>query len=79
VSLRKRISDTARNPDRGPPAETTDARSESNVLLTFALYAGIFLIPYVFAWFTLGERHGTLARVISFTWMIITIAALVTT
>lgn len=79
MSLRKRISETARKPAPVLPAETTIARGEGSALLTFALYLGIFLLPYIFAWFTLREGHGTVARVISFTWMIITIAALLTT
>ena len=34
---------------------------------------GIFLLPIVFAWFTLRKGHTTKAKVISFMWMIIPI------
>ena len=34
---------------------------------------GIFVIPIVFAWFTLRKGHSTTARVVSFVWMVISI------
>lgn len=34
---------------------------------------GIFFLPYIFSWFTLRQGYTTLARVVSFGWMIILI------
>lgn len=47
-----------------------DCRSVS-LLLGF----GIFLAPYIFAWFTLRQGHSVIARSISFAWLIIFIVA----
>ena len=41
-----------------------------------ALGLGIFLLPFVFAWFTLRQGYSTRARVISFGWMILFIFAM---
>jgi hypothetical protein len=35
----------------------------------FLLGFGIFLLPFIFAWFTLRRGYSTLARVLSFGWM----------
>lgn len=37
----------------------------------FLLGLGIFLLPLIFAWFTLRQGHTTRARVISFVWLIL--------
>lgn len=37
----------------------------------FLLGLGIFVLPLVFAWFTLRQGHTTRARVISFIWLIL--------
>lgn len=36
---------------------------------------GIFLLPIVFAWFTLRKGHSTLSRVVSFGWMAVLVVA----
>lgn len=36
---------------------------------------GIFLLPLIFAWFTLRRGQTTRARVISFAWLVITLIA----
>ena len=36
---------------------------------------GIFLLPVIFAWFTLRKGHSTLSRVLSFIWLVITLIA----
>ncbi|MDO4896145.1 MAG: DUF4236 domain-containing protein [Moraxella sp.] len=37
----------------------------------FLLGFGIFILPIIFAWFTLRQGHTTRARVISFAWLIL--------
>ena len=39
--------------------------------MSFLLGAGIFLFPIIFAWFTLRKGYSTLARIITFVWLII--------
>lgn len=42
--------------------------------MSFLLGLGIFLIPIIFAWFTLRQGYSTLARAVSFIWLILTLA-----
>lgn len=37
---------------------------------------GIFLLPVIFAWFTLRKGHSLISRIISFVWMILVLAAM---
>lgn len=39
------------------------------------LGGGIFVMPYIFAWFTLRKGYSTAARVISFGWMVLVVGA----
>lgn len=39
----------------------------------FLLGFGIFLLPLIFAWFTLRQGHTTRARVISFLWLVLSL------
>lgn len=43
-----------------------------------ALGIGVLLLPFVFAWFTMRKGHSTVARVISFGWLILIIISVVT-
>ena len=49
-----------------PPAA---AQSEKRRSVGFLLGLGIFLLPYVFAWFTLRKGHTQAARIVSLAWM----------
>ncbi len=42
--------------------------------VSILLGIGIFFIPLIFAWFTLRKGHSTLARVLSFVWLIASIS-----
>ncbi|HEX8266954.1 MAG TPA: DUF3862 domain-containing protein [Pyrinomonadaceae bacterium] len=37
--------------------------------VSFLLGLGIFLMPYIFSWFTLRKGHTTTAKIISFVWL----------
>ena len=37
---------------------------------------GIFLVPIIFAWFTLRQGYSTVSRAISMVWMVIYMAAM---
>lgn len=37
--------------------------------VSFLLGLGIFLLPYIFAWYTLRKGHSMISRVISFAWL----------
>lgn len=39
------------------------------------LYIGVFMMPYVFAWFLLRRRHGWKARALGFGWLLLTVGA----
>ena len=41
--------------------------------MSILLGIGIFLIPIIFVWFTLRQGYSTLARVVSFVWLILTL------
>jgi hypothetical protein len=41
------------------------------------LGVGIFLIPFLFSWFTLRQGYTTQARVLSFLWLIFNIIAVI--
>lgn len=43
--------------------------------VSLALALGIFLLPIIFAWFTLRQDHSTLSRVVSFIWLILFVLA----
>ena len=36
----------------------------------YLLYVGIFFLPWIFAWFTLSDRHSKYVKVIAFGWLI---------
>lgn len=40
-------------------------------VVSFPLGLGIFFFPLIFAWFTLRQGHSTLAKVLSFGWLIL--------
>lgn len=50
-------------PPFNPPAP------QANRKVSILLGIGIFLFPLIFAWFTLRKGHSTLAKVISFGWL----------
>lgn len=51
--------------------EYDDDEYEYERSVGFLLGLGIFLLPLIFAWFTLRQGHTTRARVISFVWLIL--------
>lgn len=69
----KEMSDAAPAcPHCGKPNTTkTDDKRSVGIWLGI----GILILPIIFAWFTLRKGHTVLARVVSFAWLIISIAA----
>ena len=57
------------NNDIPPPLSYQNDSRKVSIMLGL----GIFFLPYIFSWFTLRQGHTTLARVISFGWMILLI------
>jgi hypothetical protein len=53
-----------------------DEASTDQTSMSIKLKIGVFFIPIVFAWFTLKKGYSTTARVVSFVWLVITLAAL---
>lgn len=45
--------------------------NQSEKSVSILLRIGIFLIPGIFAWFTLRKGYSSLARIVSFSWLII--------
>lgn len=54
---------------------TTSNLSETNNdrKVGLLLGIGIFVLPYIFSWFTLKKGHSTKAKVVSFSWMAFTL------
>ncbi len=52
-----------------PHCGRPNASAEQSRSVGFGLGAGIFLVPLVFAWFTLRKGHTKIARVVSFAWL----------
>nr|WP_201557094.1 DUF4236 domain-containing protein [Psychrobacter sp. 72-O-c] len=52
--------------------ETDTAQRQVSILLGI----GIFLVPIIFAWFTLRQGYSTVSRAISMVWMVIYIFAM---
>ena len=71
----KEISDAAPScPNCGRP--NINARPpERPVSLLLGL--GIFVVPIIFSWFTLRSGHSSIARVITFSWLLFSIALIV--
>lgn len=63
----------ATNRTSRPPIPNQNLRNHRSVSLPLAL--GIFLLPIIFAWFTLRQGHSTISRVVSFIWLILFILA----
>lgn len=55
------------NPAGQPPV------GQSPRKVSFLLGLGIFLIPLIFAWFTLRQGYSTMAKVISFGWLVLSL------
>lgn len=51
------------------PSDIESIYIEGKRPVSFLLGTGIFLMPYIFAWFTLRKGHSALSRVISFGWL----------
>lgn len=70
----KEMSDAAPAcPNCGKPnIKPTQSGNERPVSILLGI--GIFLIPIIFAWFTLRKGHTTRARIITFIWLIFTLA-----
>lgn len=70
VDCNKEMSDAAPAcPNCGRPNEVIGASRSVGL----ALGAGIFLIPLVFAWFTLRKGYSRTAKVVSFAWLAISL------
>ena len=57
-------------PSCGKPNNNAQEQQRSVGIL---LGIGIFLLPIIFAWFTLRKGHTTKAKVISFAWLVLSI------
>ena len=67
----KEMSDSAPAcPNCGKPNKNALVDRSVGILLGI----GIFLIPIIFAWFTLRKGHTTKAKIISFLWLVISVA-----
>jgi hypothetical protein len=55
--------------DPTPASENQAPESTQERSVGLLLGLGIFLIPYIFAWFTLRDGHSTTSRAASFTWL----------
>lgn len=58
-----------------PAAANSEGEDRPHPVRTVFLWLGIFLMPYLFSWFTLREKHGAAARVIALGWMMLCGAA----
>ncbi len=56
-----------------PSIPNQNLRNHRSVSLPLAL--GVFLLPIIFAWFTLRQGHSTISRVVSLIWLILFILA----
>ncbi|QNH52285.1 DUF4236 domain-containing protein [Acinetobacter venetianus] len=67
------------NKKKGPPPLDTyqsqpfvgTSLTQRNRSISILLGLGIFLMPYIFSWFTLRTGYSSIARWISFIWMIV--------
>ncbi len=67
----KEMSDSAQTcPSCGKPNVNAPAEERPVGIL---LGIGIFLIPLIFSWFTLRKGHTTKAKVISFSWLVLSL------
>ena len=53
------------------------ASEKKGIEVSFLLGVGIFLMPFVFAWFLLRDGYSKKSRVISFVWMAISVLTLI--
>lgn len=64
---------TRPRPPPRPAVQSRTTQGERKVGILLAI--GIFVFPYLFAWFTLRKGHSTLSRVLAFVWMIVIVGA----
>lgn len=55
-------------------SQINDFQQEPIRKVSILLGIGIFVMPYIFSWFTLREGYSKLAKIISFTWLAVLIA-----
>jgi hypothetical protein len=55
-------------------SQINDFQQEPIRKVSILLGIGIFVMPYIFSWFTLREGYSKLAKIISFTWLAILLA-----
>lgn len=53
-------------------------QSDGTRKVSFLLGAGIVLMPYIFAWFTLRRGHTFTSRIVSFSWLLFIVYTAVT-
>lgn len=59
-----------------PPPQPINDIDPTQKQVIFMLGIGIFLLPIIFAWFTLRQCYSTVSRAISMVWMVIYIFAM---
>lgn len=52
-------------------------KEKRNVLVTILLWIGIFIFPFIFAWFTLQRKYTKFEKVIAFGWLLLVLFAMV--
>ena len=55
-------------------SQINDFQQEPIRKVSILLGIGIFIMPYIFSWFTLREGYSKLAKIISFTWLAVLLA-----
>lgn len=66
---RTKVNNRSQQPNR----LTSGRQAQEQGGISFLLGVGIFIMPYIFAWFTLRNGYTTRERLLSFVWMIIVI------
>jgi len=58
-------------PTLAAATSATETQTTESRQVSFLLAAGIFWLPFIFAWFTLRKGYSTKARLISFAWLVV--------
>jgi len=65
-------------PKCGKPNIVETTKNVEKRPVSVKLGLGIFLLPYIFSWFTLRPGHSTIAKIFSFTWMLVLLGVMAT-
>lgn len=52
-------------------------KEKRNVLVTILLWIGIFIFPFIFAWFTLQRKYTKFEKVIAFGWLLLVVFGMI--